>query len=386
MTSPNGVTVEVLGPAELESRLQAWNELAANALVPNAFYEPWLAMEALKAEDQPAHLHFVFISGPAAGSAPAPLWGLFPLRRQARCMHLPLNNLAFWEHRFCYLTVPLLHRDHTWAVLDAFWRWFESNPLNCHILDTNHLLADGVFHEIWSDFAIGRTKFQLHDYPRAFLAPAPGATPYISRSNARKRKRLEALGTLECVELHDPALAPEWVDRFLDMEAGGWKGADGGRAFAKDPRDRRFLHDITRQGLETGRVECLSLNLNGTPIAMKHNFLARDGGFAFRIAFDEAYAKHSPGTLLEIETVRRHCDNPARRWLDSCAAPRNPLYRHIWTESRMIRRTLFSNGSRRGDLLCSLLPLLRFARGIVYPHGGEAYFRVSTESPQRQGE
>ena len=40
-------------------------------------------------------------------------------------------------------------------------------------------------------------------------------------------------------------------------------------------------------------------------IAMKCNLRAGDGAVAFKIAYDEAYARFSPGVLLEIEQIER---------------------------------------------------------------------------------
>ena len=48
----------------------------------------------------------------------------------------------------------------------------------------------------------------------------------------------------------------------------------------------------------------LALRLDGAPIAMKFNVEAGDGAFALKVAFDEAYARFSPGVALEIESIR----------------------------------------------------------------------------------
>lgn len=378
--------VRVVPAAQLPLYEDVWQQLCDSLLAANVFYEPWFILAALRTETHLERLHFVLVFGPPAAGRAAPLWGFFPLERQPRCMHLPIANLAFWQRSFFYLSAPLVHREHALPTLDAFWRWFEHNPFGCHLLDTNHLPADGPFHAAWSSVVNGRAAFVLHDYARAFLAPAPGASVHVSKSNSRKWKRLASLGRVECVALTDPADADAWVERFLALEASGWKGAAGGNAFLKDPRDTAFLRQITPQGVAGGRVEMLALTLDGEPIAMKYNLLSRGGGFAFRIAFDERFAKHSPGTLLEIEMVRRICASSPPRSLDSCAVPRNPLYHHIWTDARMIRRTLLSDGTRRGDFLCSALPLARFARKLLRPRQEQDYFRVSTSLPAPQAE
>jgi len=68
------------------------------------------------------------------------------------------------------------------------------------------------------------------------------------------------------------------------------------------------------------------------------------------------------------------------RWMDSCAAPRHVLLNRIWRERRMIRRSLFSDGSIAGDLLLSVLPLIRWAGKLLRPGNHPSYLQISTHS------
>ena len=85
----------------------------------------------------------------------------------------------------------------------------------------------------------------------------------------------------------------------------------------------------------------LALRLNGRRIACKCNFLAGPGSFAFKIAFDEAYARYSPGKLLEVENIRLAHERPGLEWMDSCADP-------------------FNTGRWAGDLVTSAIPMLKW--------------------------
>jgi len=163
---------EVVGSQQLRSYEAAWSKLATSAAVPNVFYEPWMLLPAIEHLADGADLQFLLVFGPAAQNGTEELWGLFPLEIQSKTLKLPVRTLAFWQHRYCFLAVPLIHKSHVWPVLEAFWRWFEQNPFQCRILDTNYLLAEGSFHWAWADFAIGRASLALNEYPRAFLEPA----------------------------------------------------------------------------------------------------------------------------------------------------------------------------------------------------------------------
>ena len=317
----------------------------------------------------PESLRFLLVLGPEDSDDEGSLWGLFPLEVQSKCLHLPIRTLAFWQHDYCFLAVPLIDAGHVREVLDEFWKWFERNPLRCSILDTNYLLADRPLIAEWAETVIGRTSLVLREYPRAFLSVNGGtASNYVRNSVSKKHhdeflrqeRRLGELGELEYRQVENLSEVDEWVDAFLRLESSGWKGGPGGGAFALQRKNAAYLRAITRAGFVRNRVVLLSLLLNGNPIAMKHNLLSGDGGFTFKIAFDERYSKYSPGLLLELENIRLAFQDPRIRWLDSCALARHPMANRIWSERRMISRTLFSNGSRWGDFRISLLPLLRW--------------------------
>jgi hypothetical protein len=386
------VTVRLIRIEQLPEYEAAWSKLSTCALVPNPFYESWMLSHAARSGEDPLvdpeKLRFLLVFGPSGNDGAEPLWGFFPMELQTRTMNLPIRTLAFWKHhRYFYLTVPLVEIGHATEVLEAFWRWFEDNPLGCRILDTNQLPADGPFHEVWADFAIGRTAFVVIDFPRAFLEPSGTAESYISTVMSKKHldefrrleRRLSQMGKLEYRQVEQLSEVEPWVDEFLRLEAGGWKGGPDGRAFAKEPEHVSYLQKITRDGFLQNRVMLLSLMLDGKVIAMKHNVRTADGGFAFRIAYDESYSKYSPGVLLELENIRVVCDTPDMRWMDSCADPRHVMANRLWKERRMIRRTLFSNGSVLGDLLISALPLLRWIRQQIKPHILPAHFQISTK-------
>jgi len=169
------------------------------------------------------------------------------------------------------------------------------------------------------------------------------------------------------------------------VEASGWKGGSEGGAFASNSRDAEYLRAITRDGFARKSVMLLSLRLDGKAIALKHNLLSADGGFAFKIAFDESYSKYSPGMLLELENIRRAHDGDRIKWMDSCASPRHPMANRIWKERRMIRRTLFSDNSWVGDLWIGAIPFIRWASKRLKRAKTPSYFEISTKQTKSGG-
>jgi hypothetical protein len=387
-------TVRLVDAKQLQNYQDVWAELSSTAVVRNPFYEPWMMLPALERLVDKEVLYFLLVFGPVGKHGPQPLWGLFPLEIQPKCLHLPIRTLAFWHHRYSSLATPLIAADHAWDVLESFWKWFQSNPFRCRILDTNYLLAEGRFHAVWADFAIGRCSIMLNEFPRALLEPSGTAESYISNAVSKKHyghflrqeRQLAALGTLKYHLVTSVSDVDAWVDEFLRLEASGWKGRDGG-AFAKQPENAAFLREITRDGFLRNCLVLSSLHLDGKAIAMIHNLRAGEGAFTFKIAYDEEYGKYSPGLLLQLEYLRRLFHDPLIKWIDSGASPRHPLFCRIWSERRLIGRTLFSDGSRLGDFVISALPLLRWIKNQVRPDSGANYLRISTkESKSGKGD
>ena len=71
---------------------------------------------------------------------------------------------------------------------------------------------------------------------------------------------------------------------------------------------------------------------------MKCNLRAGDAVFCFKIAFDEEFAKFSPGIQLELDNVERFHEGSA--WMDSCATPDHPMINRLWPDRRRIRTVL----------------------------------------------
>jgi hypothetical protein len=106
----------------------------------------------------------------------------------------------------------------------------------------------------------------------------------------------------------------------------------------------------------------LAAHLNGKAIAVRCNLVAAPGSFTFKTAFDESYARFSPGMLLEIESIRLLEAHPEIRWLDSCAHSDNAMYNRLWSDRRMVTSLLIGTGKKPGDFIVSLIPLLRWLR------------------------
>src|SRR6266498_4637077 len=87
----------------LEKHIAAWEELAAAAVEPNVFYEPWMLMPALRAYGGAGRLLFALVQtpDPARPLGPPLLCGFFPLELKDHydsiSKRLPLKTLCLWR-------------------------------------------------------------------------------------------------------------------------------------------------------------------------------------------------------------------------------------------------------------------------------------------------
>jgi CelD/BcsL family acetyltransferase involved in cellulose biosynthesis len=152
----------------------------------------------------------------------------------------------------------------------------------------------------------------------------------------RLERRLREAGRLEYSVLDADKDCVAWVDQFLAIENSGWKGASG-TSMGSHASDEDYFREITRAAHRHGRLQMMRLELNDTAIAMKCNFLALPGAFAFKIAYDERYRKYSPGLLLELFNMDCLARNSAGvEWMDSCADSGHSMVERIWPDRREI--------------------------------------------------
>ncbi|HEX8526409.1 GNAT family N-acetyltransferase [Allosphingosinicella sp.] len=342
-----------------------WQALAESASEPNSFQEPWFVAAGLDflADDE---VRLIEVRDRV-------LVGIIPLSICRGLGRIPLANVQNWRHDHAFLGTPLVRagreRDF-WSGLLAHLDQAGWAPGFLHI---NGLVEGGPVHRGLTAAAatLGRSAPVVQRQMRAALASDLSPHAYLER-NVRKKKRKELkrlanrlaeLGDLRSRQLERDEDWEPWCDDFLELERSGWKGRNGS-ALACAPETERFLRQALAGAAAAGRLEMRRLDLAGRPIAMQMNFLAPPGSFSFKIAFDEHYARFSPGVLLQLDNLDLLA-RPDIGWMDSCAAENHPMIDSLWAERRSIVRVSVRLGGLRRGLAFAACRAVEIARAAA---------------------
>jgi hypothetical protein len=361
----NPQRLEIYTITDLQPYLSAWQELANCSAEKNIFYEPCMLVPALRNFDHSnVTLLLIFSTNGER------LLGLFPLEYKKSYLGLPFRHYGIWRHKHCFLATPLIAAGHEYHCYRQLFDWLKTQAKPNLFLSFQKIHGDGESYE--------KLKAYLHDngcsidlidsYQRAFIRSGLSAEDYLAqwskkwRKNLRKHKAaLKKLGHPHVEVLTgdsiDASECDTWTQQFLNLEKSGWKGQEG-TALACHENERRFFEELTREAALRGKLLFFRYKLDDKVIAMHIDLRSGHGAFAFKIAYDEAYGKYSPGNLLEYETLAYILDESDLEWVGSCTVQGSTL-EHLWMERRLISSLHISRPNMASKTAVSLMAFLR---------------------------
>lgn len=338
-----------LAAERIDALRMEWSGLFNQASEPNAFAEPWFVAASLRhLAEAPIRLAEV-----RDGDA---LIGVLPLVVEQGYGRVPVRFVQNWRHHHHFFGAPLVvagrERDFWRALLTGLdgegWA-----PGFLHLRD---LTENGPLHEALTAVAteLWRPTHIAYRETRALLQSALSPDAYYEQAvRKKKRKELARLKNrlAEEGQLTSRRFAPgddlaRWCDAFLLLEGSGWKGREGS-ALNGAAATEAFFRDALAGAHAEGRLQIVALELDARPIAMLVNFITPPGSFSFKTAFDEDFARFSPGVLVQRDNLAL-LDRDDLAWMDSCASENHPMIDSFWTERRtMVRVTVPLAGRRR---------------------------------------
>jgi hypothetical protein len=136
---------------------------------------------------------------------------------------------------------------------------------------------------------------------------------HFRRNLRAHRRKLEALDDVRFVHVVDGDEVSSELETFMRLEAAGWKGESGtGSAILLHEELRAFYRELASNLGQDGsddRCEINSLYVGGRCIASQLCVRTGEVMSLPKIAYDEEYARLSPGLLLLQETLEQCCND-----------------------------------------------------------------------------
>lgn len=353
---PPSADVIILESADALTPYRAEIEALTDASADtNSQYDYYALAAAMEHLEGGSDVRLALLWSDASGRGERELIGAVPYVVSRGRFGLPLPVWRVWYHIHSYVCTPLLKRGHERQALRRFLSL--ADHAGAAAIEFPMFEAESAFTQAL-DEVTGQQMRRVEEtdrHQRAFLKSDLGEEEYLS-THIRKKKRkefnrlwnrLSELGEVR-FSTHDGTDVEDWLKRFLRLEAAGWKGKRG-TALKADREQRAYFEKLCRGAQAEGKLHCTELTLDGRPVAMLSSFRAGDGLYTFKIAFDEDYARFSPGTLLMLKLIGEVLKDERAAWADSCAVPGHPMIDHIWAERREMRSVVVSGAQPFGD-------------------------------------
>lgn len=334
--------VEVRPLGETEPVADHWEALAERALERNVFAERVFVLAAARhiAEARSALAVLVWEDEEGGdGSARAPvLVGLFPVVWP----RLPLipGEVCGWCPSLAAMGVPLVDRARAEAVIEAYLLFLAERGSRCAGALFPLVPEDGPFAQALANVAhrSGRLLRRFDPHHRAVLRNAvqdDSISPKKVKELRRQLRRLGDLGPIKFERAREPRAVREAVETFFAIEASSWKGRHG-TALIQDAGASAMVRTMTRDLARQGRCRVDVLRAGGQPVAAGITLDAGDRAFFWKIAYDERFARFSPGVQLTFELTRRQLERKNVVLTDSCAIADHPMIDHLWRDRMAI--------------------------------------------------
>ncbi|MCC6890931.1 MAG: GNAT family N-acetyltransferase [Hyphomicrobiales bacterium] len=365
-TIESGYRVEIRGLDALAAVAPELAALAARAATSNVFYEPAFVAAAAPLFGRDTLAGLVWRRGAAAR-----LIGFFPMTVERRRYGVALPVAVGWVHPFAPLGAPLVDRDCREAAVAAWLDHLAADPAMPKLLLLPYLPADGAtaqaLERVLSDRQGAACVFARHY--RALLVPSGDRRPYLDsalgpkkrKELRRQRKRLAEAGVPATTVASRPDEIAAALADFMALEASGWKGR-AGTAAASSIGVRRFVEQAVAALAAEGKAQVARLAVGGRTIAATVLLRSGDTAWCWKIAYDEAFARASPGVQVLLDVTENLLADRSLSRADSCATPGHPMIDRVWRERLLLEDRLIGLDparSRQFVIACRLERLRR---------------------------
>lgn len=348
----------ISGPSDLEALGDAWSQLGRESVGTNVFFHLEFAVPVIETFGEGG----INIALVRSSSGAIMALGLFRRTRLGRVA--PAVRLC--SHKYAPFGEPLVVGGDIEGTLASLVEGLAPDGSGLSLM-LPEVPVDGPVAEAVRAIAAhdARPLALLNEHRRAMVTRqrVDGLRATLSRDKrkqvARQLRRLGDLGPVSFVSDTDAHHVRARFEEFLALEAAGWKGRHG-TALASATATAMFSRAAVSNLAEAGKVRIDSLRVGTHPVAILVSFIGGSAAYTWKIAYDEAYARFSPGVQLMLEAPTQLFSDPAVVLIDSCATAGHPMIDGLWPERRGI------------------------ATFVLGPSGGGALFKVGLAAAQAE--
>lgn len=328
----------LLSSIDNPSMQNSLNQLAANALVPNAFYETSILNAAVKHLTK-GEVQYLFLSKQQGDEETLKFFMPVTLRRIGISRKKVLQS---WTHQYAPLGMPLIDGDNQDETLTAFIECIHgAKHQKATAITIEHLAKESPFiNALYGSHQLSDRLLLAHGIKRAGLSPIDNLD-YIKTHFSGKRKQrlnkakndLQKLGKISFHTFDDVKTIKQTLEDFLKLESSGWKGKKN-TALNNSTPDAEFCRETVNEMMSKGQCIIHTMKFKDETIASLIWFESKGSYHPWKVAFNEDYAKYSVGNLLSAHATAEVANTEKFKNLDSLAAPDNKTALWLWPDEK----------------------------------------------------
>ncbi|WP_297844907.1 GNAT family N-acetyltransferase [uncultured Roseibium sp.] len=340
----SSVQLEVLSldPLSAAIPLEDWQTLCAAALSPNPFFGPDFLCPFLEKMSKQAVRLVVVREQPGGRWLVAA-----PVGRRRFGLAVAVNTT--WATEYAPLGTPLIHPDASAEAIATFIN-AAREPGNAlaipylplHSQSATRLRAVGA----------GKKSVLAKSFRASHGAGATGKSQLAEADSGKRRKEMRRLmrrlgdhGKTSFSSLSgSDAIAG--FEAFLELEASGWKGRSG-TALGSQSGTADFARTAVANLASRNGVRIDQLWSGQTLVATLVLFQQSGKVYSWKIAFDEEFARYSPGAQIALQALKINLAIPGFRGADSLAIPGHSMIEPLWRGRLETGTMLFADGLKR---------------------------------------
>jgi CelD/BcsL family acetyltransferase involved in cellulose biosynthesis len=329
LRNPTGLLVREYSVRGLGTEfLDRWQDLEDRSLEGNAFLSRHFVLPCLRHLPESARSNPIALAVEEARNGELLGLGIFETCRGSRL--LPLRHLRCWRSPHSFLDGILVDRRRCEEVAFTLFRWLRQQSRRWHGLSFRDRSADSELSAVlenaaatlglgWrEDWRSERAAIYIEELPED---PVEHLLPGKRRREVHRRmRRLESVGEVRFDLRRTGNDSNRYLENFLALEAMGWKG-EKGTALNSSPGHEAFAREMVANFSSDGRIIFCELAADSHPVASALKLLSGDTCFSFKIGWDPAFKKTSPGVLCEVLFQQAASKLDGVRSVDGCTVP-----------------------------------------------------------------